>query len=184
MKQITCGDEKLEMVMQEILGYCLTSETRAEKAFIFYGKGSNGKSVFAKIITMLVGRANVSNIPLREFGVKFGMETIVGKTVNIATETELDDFKLNTENFKSVTSGDSLHIQRKHKTGIDIDPMVKLVFLTNNLPRVNDTTKGFLRKILIVPFNAEFTYDSSNAENRLDNRLIEKLETEKEGILL
>ena len=184
MKQITCGDEKLEMVMQEILGYCLTSETRAEKAFIFYGRGSNGKSVFAKIITMLAGRPNVSNIPLREFGVKFGMETIVGKIVNIATETELDDFKLNTENFKSVTSGDSLHIQRKHKTGIDIDPMVKLVFLTNNLPRVNDTTKGFLRKILIVPFNAEFTYDSSNAENKLDNRLIEKLETEKEGILL
>lgn len=184
MKQITCNDKKLEMVLQEILGYCLTSETRAEKAFILYGRGSNGKSVFAKIITMLVGRPNVSNIPLREFGVKFGMETIIGKTVNIATETELDDLKLNTENFKSVTSGDSLHVQRKHKTGIDIEPMVKLVFLTNNLPRVNDTTKGFLRKILIVPFNAEFTHDSKNAENRLDNRLMDQLETEKEGILL
>lgn len=184
MKQITCNDEKLEMVLQEILGYSLTSETRAEKAFIFYGRGSNGKSVFAKIITMLVGRPNVSNIPLREFGVKFGMETIVNKTVNIATETELDDLKLNTENFKSVTSGDSLHVQRKHKTGLDIEPMVKLVFLTNNLPRVNDTTKGFLRKILIVPFNAEFTHDSENSDNRLDNRLMEQLETEKEGILL
>lgn len=184
MKQITCNDGKLEMVLQEILGYCLTIETRAEKAFIFYGAGSNGKSVFAKIITMICGRVNVSNIPLREFASRFGTETIVDKTVNIATETEIDDIKLNTENIKSIASGDPMHIQRKYKHGIDIEPLVKLVFLTNNLPRVNDTTKGFLRKIMIIPFNAEFNPNSKNPENRTDNKLIETLEAEKEGILI
>ncbi len=184
MKQITCNDEKLEMVLQEILGYLLTIETRAEKAFIFYGAGSNGKSVFAKVITMICGRVNVSNIPLREFASRFGTETIVDKTVNIATETEIDDIKLNTENIKSIASGDPMHIQRKYKQGIDIEPLVKLVFLTNNLPRVNDTTKGFLRKIMIIPFNAEFNSNSKNPENRTDNKLIETLEAEKEGILM
>lgn len=183
MKQITNGDEQLEMLLQEIMGYCLTGETRAEKAFIFYGVGSNGKSVFAKILTMIAGYDNVTNIPLREFGTKFGTETIVGKTINIATETELDDSRLNTENIKSIASGDQMHIQRKYKKGIDIVPLIKLIFLTNNLPRVNDTTKGFLRKIMIIPFNAEFTYNNEDPNKRLDNRLIDKLKDEKEGIL-
>lgn len=184
MEEITCNNKKLEMVLQEILGYCLTGETRAEKAFIFYGKGSNGKSVFAKIMTMIIGKDNVSNIPLRNFSNQFGTETIVDKIVNIATETELDDIRLNTENIKSIASGDSMHIQRKFKKGIDIDPMVKLIFLTNNLPRVNDTTKGFLRKIMIIPFNAEFKINGVQGENKSDNRLIDKLKLEKEGILL
>ncbi len=183
MKQITNGDEQLEMLLQEIMGYCLTGETRAEKAFIFYGAGSNGKSVFAKILTMIAGYDNVTNIPLREFGTKFGTETIVGKTINIATETELDDSRLNTENIKSIASGDQMHIQRKYKKGIDIVPLIKLIFLTNNLPRVNDTTKGFLRKIMIIPFNAEFTHNNEDPNKRLDNRLIDKLKDEKEGIL-
>lgn len=183
MKQITNGDEQLEMLLQEVMGYCLTGETRAEKAFIFYGAGSNGKSVFAKILTMIAGYENVTNIPLREFGTKFGTETIVGKTINIATETELDDSRLNTENIKSIASGDQMHIQRKYKKGIDIVPLIKLIFLTNNLPRVNDTTKGFLRKIMIIPFNAEFTYNNEDPNKRLDNKLIDKLEDEKEGIL-
>lgn len=183
MDQITCGKKALQMVLQELMGYCLTAETRAEKAFILYGRGSNGKSVFAKIITMLAGEENVSNIPLKHFNDKFGLETLENKTVNIATETEVEGFKFNTEGLKSSTSGDRMHLQRKFKKGKDVIPIAKMIFLTNNLPIVSDTTKGYLRKIHIIPFNAEFKSDSTDANYKLDNTLIEKLQLEKEGIL-
>ena len=41
----------------EIFGYCLYKSTEYEKAFMFFGDGSNGKGVFIKLIEAFVGGA-------------------------------------------------------------------------------------------------------------------------------
>ena len=47
IREITDNDTQIADLLQELTGYLLTSETRAEKAFLLYGSGSNGKSVFS-----------------------------------------------------------------------------------------------------------------------------------------
>lgn len=176
IEEVTEGDGQLAAVLQEITGYVLTSETRAEKAFLLCGSGSNGKSVFAKVLQALVGEDNVSSVPLSRFSQPFGMQPIIGKTLNIASENEVGS-RINTENLKSVVSGDKISVAVKYQNDVPYTPICKLVFLVNSLPETSDATYGFFRKILIVPFNHRFT----DAEKDVD--LFEKLRAEMPGIL-
>lgn len=178
INEIAMGDNEIINVLQEIVGYCLTAETKAEKAFYFYGGGSNGKSVLAKIIKELVGEKNVTSITLENLGQPFGLQSIIGKSVNIAAENELGTSKINTENLKSLVSGDSMTINIKYQDPIEYTPICKLIFLVNSLPNTSDATHGYFRKIMIVPFNRKF-----NEEER-DVDLFNKLkDNEMPGIL-
>lgn len=57
------GNKRLILLVQEIMGYCLSSTVKAHKMFIFIGTGSNGKSVLCDIMTKIAGGTdNVSNV--------------------------------------------------------------------------------------------------------------------------
>ena len=176
MRDIVCNDEELLMCIQEIFGYTLINNTKGERAFYFVGVGSNGKSFTAEILTKIVGKKNVSNIQLSNFSEKFGIEGIVGMTLNIANENEVGNIK-STENLKAIISGDSINISRKFKKAINYKPTVKLVFLLNTLPDTLDNTHGYYRKILIVPFNRVFK------QEEMDKNLKDKVSEELSGIL-
>ncbi|MGP4107940.1 DNA primase family protein [Virgibacillus sp. L01] len=177
MNEITVEDTKLMQVHQEIMGYFLTAETKAEKAFYYFGGGANGKSVLASIITSLVGSENISSIPLANFGEQFGLESLINKTVNIASENETGGKPLRTENFKAIVSGDPIRINIKYRTPIHYKPFTKLLFLVNNLPDSMDVTHGYFRKLMVIPFNRTFHLDERNVN------LIEELSGELPGIL-
>ncbi|TYS18049.1 DNA primase [Rossellomorea vietnamensis] len=177
LKEITLDNDELIRVHQEIMGYLLSAETKAEKAFFFYGGGSNGKSVLSSIITKLVGKENMSSIPLAEFSQQFGLEGLINKTVNIAAENEMGGKALKTENFKAIVSGDTITINIKYRSAISYKPHCKLVFVVNALPDSMDVTNGFFRKLLIVPFRKKFE------DGEKDTELINKLLIELPGIL-
>ncbi|MGD6960062.1 DNA primase family protein [Rossellomorea aquimaris] len=173
MKDITIDDSQLINVHQELVGYWLTVETKAEKAVYYFGGGANGKSVMASIVTALVGEANVSSVPLSEFSQTFGMENLIGKSLNIAAENEMGGKALKTENFKAIVSGDNITINIKYRPAISYRPYCRLVFLVNNLPDSSDVTEGYFRKIIIVPFPRTFKKEERNVE--LKNELLKEL---------
>ncbi|WP_259416602.1 DNA primase family protein [Bacillus toyonensis] len=172
IKDITCDDMELTTVLQELMGYLLSSEIKCEKAFYFFGRGANGKSVLARIIAILVGEQNVSSIPLSQFSSDFGLEGIIGKTVNIAPENEMQGSQLNTEAFKAIVSGDGMNINLKYRPSItNYKSKCRLLFLGNELPDTNDLTNGYFRRMCIIPFKRTF---SESEQNR--NLLIELTE--------
>lgn len=173
MKDITIDDSQLINVHQELVGYWLTVETKAEKAVYYFGGGANGKSVMASIVTALVGEANVSSIPLSEFSQTFGMETLIGKSLNIAAENEMGGKALKTENFKAIVSGDNININIKYRPAISYRPYCRLVFLVNNLPDSSDVTAGYFRKLIIVPFPRTFKKEDRKVE--LKDELLKEL---------
>lgn len=128
------------------------------------------------LLKLLERKKNVSNIQLSNFSEKFGIEGIVGMTLNIANENEVGNIK-STENLKAIISGDSINISRKFKKAINYKPTVKLVFLLNTLPDTLDNTHGYYRKILIVPFNRVFK------QEEMDKNLKDKVSEELSGIL-
>lgn len=177
MNDITCGDRQLITVHQQKIGYLLSPEIQCQKAFIYSGWGANGKSVLAKIISILVGEQNVSSIPLSQFSSDFGLEGIIGKTVNIASENEMRGVPLNTETFKAMVSGDAMTINIKNRPAITNYKMkCKFLFLTNQLPNTQDYTNGYFRRIMIFPFKRTFSEDEQN------RNLIEELKEELPGI--
>jgi putative DNA primase/helicase len=173
MNDITVNDEELIDVHQELIGYWLTGDTKAEKAVYYYGSGANGKSVLASIITELVGPQNVSSVPLSKFNDQFGMESMIGKSLNISAENEMGGKALKTENFKAIVSGDNITINIKYRPAISYRPYCRLVFLVNNLPDSSDVTEGYFRKLIIVPFSRTFKKEERNVD--LKDELLKEL---------
>lgn len=171
---ITNNDNELAMLIQEIMGYSLVNNTKAQKFFLFYGEGSNGKSVLEALIRAMVGKENTSSVSLEQLRSNFVIGNIVGKLVNIASENE-SDFEV--EKLKAITSGDSITIDQKYKEPYQYTPTCKMIFISNSLPNTSDNSYGFYRRLVIVPFNKTI-----KSEDR-DVNLIPKLLGEIEGIL-
>lgn len=173
--EITCEDPEQGKLLQQIAGYCLTTDTSFSKAFIFFGMGANGKSLFTRILTKIVGRDNVSNINLSTITRQFGVTGLIGKKLNLIDEISGNYFESNV--IKGVISGERMAAEIKYRPEpLEFTPSVKLVFSVNELPKINDTTPGLYRRFCIVPFDRSF-------EKAPDLNLETKLTAELPGIL-
>ena len=168
-------DEQTIMFVQEWFGYVLSGTHKSNALVIGSGKGANGKSTLFDVLSQLVGLQNVSSAPLSNFNNDFGIEPLIGMKLNLATESDADSFK--TGKIKALTAGEPISINRKNKQEVTLVLPTKLVFLVNELPMLNDTSMGFERRLLILPFLQTFTSDKQ------DKNLPKKLSSEISGIL-
>ena len=168
-------DEDTVKFVQEWFGYTLYSGHKANSLLIGVGSGANGKSTLFDVLAQLVGISNVSSVPLSNFNSEFGLEPLIGMKLNLATESDADAFK--TGKLKALTAGEAISVNRKNKTEITIILPTKFVFLVNELPILSDSSLGFERRLIILPFNQTFTPDEQ------DKDLSKKLTAELQGIL-
>ncbi|MDM0876299.1 phage/plasmid primase, P4 family [Clostridium perfringens] len=171
-------DCKLIPLVQEIVGYLLTTNTASQKAFVFWGPARTGKSTLLWVVEyLLLGKKNVSNIPWQEIGDKFKTAELLGKLANVFSDLpskSIDDTGI----FKVVTGEDYLMAEKKNKNPFKFKPFARLVFSCNELPRnYVDRTEGFYRRLIIVPFNRQIE------KSKIDKSLKYKFQREKEGIL-
>lgn len=171
-------DCKLIPLVQEIVGYLLTTNTASQKAFVFWGPARTGKSTLLWVVEyLLLGKKNVSNIPWQEIGDKFKTAELLGKLANVFSDLpskSIDDTGI----FKVVTGEDYLMAEKKNKNPFKFKPFARLVFSCNELPRnYVDRTEGFYRRLIIVPFNRQIE------KSKVDKQLKVKFQNEKEGIL-
>lgn len=148
-------DADTRKVIQEYIGYLLTTNLKLEKFLLLYGTGANGKSVLLEVVSALFGDENVTNYSLENLTKSGGQYTmqIAGKIVNICPDisTRIED----TGVLKIMASGEPLEARQLHKDPIIIYNYAKLLFSLNKLPVVTDHTTGFFRRFLIVPFLAQ-----------------------------
>src|SRR5699024_1569924 len=140
--------------IQEWFGYTLSCSHQANAFLIGVGAGANGKSTLFDILAQLVGIKNVASAHLSNFNSEFGLEPLIGKKLNLATESDVDAFK--TSKLKTITAGENVAINRKNKLEITTKLPTKLVFLMNELPLLSDDSFGFERRLLILPFDKIF----------------------------
>ncbi|WP_342477780.1 phage/plasmid primase, P4 family [Paenibacillus sp. FSL H7-0350] len=154
----------------EMIGYILTNDLHMEKAFMFTGVGSNGKSVAIDMITALLSRENVSNISLQDLDHRFRVAGLEGKLLNAFSDLPqkpIDD----TGAFKAIVSNESITIERKNKDPKSFKASTKLLFSANHMVVTPDMSDGYFRRWIIFDFCNKFTDD-----NR-DINLLSKLTT-------
>jgi len=177
LEQVFDGDPDVIALAQEFMGYTLIPDTRFEKALIFVGDGANGKSTLVKVWEELIGHENVSSVTLTNLKEIFHRVTLHGKLINIAAEissatAEQSDY------FKRIVSGYTIDAAHKNRPVFNFKPYARLVFAMNDMPRVKDSSPGFYRRLIVVPFKKRF--EGKNA----DRALGEKLLSELDGIFL
>jgi putative DNA primase/helicase len=85
--------------------------------------------------------------------------------------------RLDEECIKTLTGGDQVTVRFLYKEHFDFTPTFKLWLAVNTLPKVRDYSDGFWRRVLVVPFDAQFKGDDC------DPTLINTLKSELPGIV-
>lgn len=172
-------DREAQCLVQEFVGYCLTADTRFEKALMLIGEGSNGKSVLLTVIEELIGEGNISAVPLEQMNNEFRLAELHGKLLNLCAEVSSRGRNpVNADVFKQVISGDLIQASKKYQPPFNFHPTAKHIFAMNDLPTIYDTSHGFWRRLFVVRFRRTFS------EKEQDRGLIDKLRAELPGILL
>ncbi|MBF0556333.1 MAG: hypothetical protein HQK96_17590, partial [Nitrospirae bacterium] len=156
-------------LIEEMLGYCLVSVVRYEKAFMLTGTGANGKSTLLTLLEAFIGQFNVSKIPLQEIADnRFKRADLLGKLVNIFADLPSTPLE-STSYLKAIVSGDHIDCERKHKDPFFFRPFARLIFSANEIPKSRDKTHAFYRRWVVIPFEKRF--EGTNADRSLASKL-------------
>jgi putative DNA primase/helicase len=83
-------------------------------------------------------------------GDRFALSLLRGKLINISGE--LSPTLKRTDKIKLLTGEDPVFAQEKFKAGFSFIPYAKLIFMGNIVPSTPDSSAGFYRRTLILPF--------------------------------
>jgi putative DNA primase/helicase len=162
----------------EITAWLMLPSTDIQKAVLLLGEGSNGKSVWLNLLLNFLGRENVSALSLHKIEAdKFCASRLVGKLANFGTDLPTAELA-STSMLKALTGGDVITAERKYEASFEFRPFVRLIFSANSAPRSGDSTHGFFRRWLVIPF--EKTFDETDPQTIpravLDSRLSQPAE--------
>lgn len=181
LSNVTGGDADLQAYLQRMVGYCLTGVTSAHALFFLYGTGANGKSVFANVVSTILG----------DYATTASMDTFVetrgdrhptdlaglrGARFVTAIETE-QGRRLNESKVKAITGGDKISARFMRQDFFEFFPQFKPVIVGNHKPAIRNIDEAMKRRMHMIPFTVTIPPE------RRDGRLTEKLLAERDGIL-
>ena len=153
----------------------LTNRHDWQLFFEITGDGGSGKSVFASIATLLAGEQNTESGRLVDLDEPRGRENFVGKTLLICPEQSR--YGGDGGGLKSITGGDLVNIDPKHRTKFKaVIPAVVLI-INNEPTRFTERSGGIERRRVI------FHFDKVIPKNERDPNFMGKIEGEIGGII-
>ena len=161
LNNISCNDNEIRKLLEELTGYCMYRRNELGKAFIMIGSGSNGKSTYLNMLKDMLGKKNISVLDLKKLRDRFSTVMIFGKLANIDDDIS-EEFITDVSEFKKIVTGETIDAEQKGQPKFEFNPYCKLIFSANNIPRMGkgrDST-AILRRLVIIPFNAKFTKEN------------------------
>lgn len=148
LEQVFPGGAEL---LYEAIGHLMVPESR-QRAFMFLGPGGNGKSTALRLTKTFLGRENVSAVGLHALEEnRFAAADLYGKLANIYADLDARALTA-TGIFKSITGGDPIRGERKHRDAFEFIAYARLIFSANEPPPTSDSSQAFFDRWIIVPF--------------------------------
>lgn len=173
LNKISCNDKEIRMLLEELIGYCFFTRNELGKAFILVGDKANGKSTFLSLLQVLLGDDNISSLDLSELGDRFKTAELFGKLANIGDDIG-DEFVANPALFKKLVTGDRVNVEKKGQDPFEFNNYSKFIFSANQIPRIKDRTGAVQRRLIIIPFNANFSKDDPDFDPYIKHKLLKK----------
>lgn len=167
--------------LQMLLGLALSNIRSLKIAFVVFGESSNGKSVFANLISKLVGYGKVASISLMQLGERFTSSEIFDKSVLLSADEDLAIWSQKTVGmFKKVISRDNITVERKYEHPFSFRPNCLVICFSNALPCYDlkaDAGGAISRRIYLIPSGKSVAADEEDPD------LISKLWEERDVIV-
>lgn len=155
--QIAGYDADIIKLIYEGIGNCFYLLNSYRGAVMFYGRdGSNGKSTLLNMISQLLGEDNTSFLSLQDTAERFRLVEVYGKAANIGDDIP-SSYIPDSSIIKKLITGEVVMAERKGQDAFPFKPFAKLFFAMNGLPSVNDKSKAFFGRLLLIPLTADFS---------------------------
>ena len=165
-------------VIQEMFGYCFWKQYPIAIIFFLIGEGRNGKSTLLSVLSDLLGKSNIANVPLQSLcSDRFSSVDLYRKMANICGDLSPDELK-RTGMIKMLTGQDYIRAQNKHEKAFKFVNFAKLIFAMNLIPECNDSTLAWEKRMAVIEFPNKFL----EGDEKTDPFISEKLKKELPGI--
>lgn len=166
-------DAEMAALVQEALGYSLTTSVIHHIMFWCYGDGNNGKGTLFYVIKQLLGSSrmelNVNSMHQNHYQ----LALLAGKRAATSAEVDGADKLAENATIKQIVAGDPVTVRMIQERPFEMQPTVKLWWSMNTLPPIDETTEGVWRRIRIIPFTRKFREDEKilDLKDRLDKEI-------------
>ncbi len=151
-------DSQVEQLIWQIIGAVVRPNVRWDKVIMPYStKGNNGKGTLCRLLRNLCGVGNHTSIAINDINKNFRLSPLLHVSAVIVDENNVTGYLDDASTFKALITGDQVQIEEKYKAPVDFRFSGLMVQCVNFMPRVNDKTSSFYRRILMVPFEKCFT---------------------------
>ena len=172
LNQLSCNDKEIRYLLEEVAGACLyrSATIGGGKCAILKGDKHNGKSTYLHMIECMLGKDNFCSVDVKDFKQRFAPIMTFGKLANIGDDIS-SEYIEDTSLLKKMITGEVIRAEDKGKPAINFTPYATHIFSANDIPRMKDRTGAMLRRMLIVPFNGNFTADTPGYDPEIRYKL-------------
>jgi P4 family phage/plasmid primase-like protien len=180
LDEIFEGDDKDKQIaaLQETFGYLLTVDTSQEKAFLLLGPKRSGKGTMVGMLRKLLASSTVAGPALKSLANTFGLTPLIDKQLAIIDDLRVGSTKdqdILIENVLKITGRGLFTIDRKYKDAWTGCLPVKLMLLSNPMPKLGDDSAALASRFIIFCTRVSFF-------GHEDPQLLDKLTPELTGI--
>lgn len=174
LEQLFGDDLESVDLLQEWMGYCLTSDTSQQKMLLLVGPRRSGKGTIGRVLTRLVGAANVVGPTTSSLAGNFGLQPLIEKSLAIVSDARFGGESVGTvvERLLCISGEDTLTVDRKFLGAVSMKLATRFVFLTNELPRLSDASTALAGRFLVLRLTNTFY---GNEDVTLSDQLVAEL---------
>jgi P4 family phage/plasmid primase-like protien len=181
LDQVFDGEQDQIAALQEMFGYCLSSDVSQEKVFMLLGDKRSGKDTIRHTLQSLLSPTVICGPTLDSMGTNFGMSQLIGKQLAVVGDMRLGskcDKDLLAEHVLKLSGRGLFTIDRKNKSHWTGSLPCKLLLISNEMPKLKDASGALASRIITFRTRKSFY-------GREDRHLFEnKIKPELPAILL
>lgn len=134
----------------------LGMSTHMQQHLFLTGGGHNGKSTFLDVLRALFDNIGVTAIAPQSFADRYDLADLAKARINIVPDVGEGELKA-TAPLKSALGGDVMRARPIYGKPFDFRARAGCAFAAQYLPPVHDTSHGFWRRWIVLPFTRQFT---------------------------
>ncbi|WP_171309687.1 DNA primase family protein [Enterococcus cecorum] len=162
LSDIACKDRELEHLLLELINECLNTHGTRGRAFILVGNGANGKSTFLNLLINIVGGKNVEAMSIQQFSDSTALSSLQGKAIAIGDDVSGVHIP-DSSNFNSIVTGGLVKVRELYKGQHSEIFHCTIIQAVNDMPTIANKTEGTYRRLILIPFNADFRGDKGDS---------------------
>lgn len=168
------------LALQKMAGMLLIPNSSYEKAFVLCGAAGSGKTTLMKVLKAMLGKNCYCSVPMAKMPEVSNGALLTEKLVNFSSDMSLGSApEAVVSFFKTVASGEEIHVEQPDGTIRMANVMARCVFETNELPLFADKSNAIWDRLYPIPFNQVFRGTAKQNPHLAD----ELIEQELSGIL-